>query len=102
VASPYLIFLVDLNVVIFILDSFAADNNSGENSGQQGRENTDPLPNPWAPGGGSPSTTSSSTGTTNSTTNAGGPHGRYYCEWNGNVHKLELNLEINLQQYIVE
>ncbi|XP_064619126.1 ubiquilin-1-like [Lineus longissimus] len=52
---------------------------TGGNSGQQGRENTDPLPNPWAPGGGSSSSTSSSTGTTttNTSSRAGGPHGMF-------------------------
>ncbi|XP_076465040.1 ubiquilin-1-like isoform X2 [Babylonia areolata] len=41
---------------------------SGAGSAQQGRENTDPLPNPWAPNSGGTGTTSSGTSTTTSTT----------------------------------
>ncbi|XP_071503593.1 ubiquilin-1-like [Diadema antillarum] len=56
---------------------FAALANSGNTSSQQGVENTDPLPNPWAPPSQRPSsaTTSSTSSTTSSssTTSAGNP-----------------------------
>ncbi|OWF54142.1 ubiquilin-1-like [Mizuhopecten yessoensis] len=41
--------------------------NTGDD-GQQGRENTDPLPNPWAPQSPGATTTSGTTGTSNTTT----------------------------------
>ena len=54
---------------------FAALAGSGGNSAntQQGRENTDPLPNPWGGGGATTDTSSSTTNT--SSTGTGGAAG---------------------------
>ncbi|XP_076443354.1 ubiquilin-1-like isoform X2 [Babylonia areolata] len=46
---------------------------SGTGSTQQGRENTDPLPNPWSPGGGTAGTTSTTTTPTANTTTSSSP-----------------------------
>ena len=63
----------------------ALANQGGAGSVQQGRENSDPLPNPWAPGGGSTTsastTTTSSSSTTSSstgTTSTGAPAGMLF------------------------
>ncbi|XP_060067216.1 ubiquilin-1-like [Ylistrum balloti] len=51
--------------------SLVPGESSGANTnadGQQGRENTDPLPNPWAPQSPSATTTSGTTGTSSTTT----------------------------------
>ncbi|XP_074650696.1 ubiquilin-4-like [Tubulanus polymorphus] len=49
-----------------------AGGNQGEGNGQQGRENTDPLPNPWAPRNSSSTTSTDSTTTTNTTSTTAG------------------------------
>ena len=41
---------------------------SGAGSVQQGRENSDPLPNPWAPNSGGTGTSATTTGTSTTTT----------------------------------
>ena len=46
--------------------SLVSDGQSG-NAAQSGRENTDPLPNPWAPAGSTGSGTTGSGGTTGTT-----------------------------------